>query len=203
MFDEWFRVQKERWFGPLARWIGTWCSPLAITLVAFLIGVTAAVAASQAAWRIALTLWIANRLLDGIDGTVARLHNRQSDLGGYLDILLDFVVYAAMPLGIALSFDTRSSWLASSVLLASWFVNAASWMYLSAILERRGAGATSRGELTTVTMPRGLVAGTETVIFFSLFLLFPTFYVWLAWIMTVGVVIGILQRIFWAARHLK
>ncbi len=202
MFDEWFRIRKERWLAPLAQWLGTWCSPLAITLLALVVGIGAAVAASQATWRFALILWIANRLLDGIDGTVARLHDRQTDMGGYLDILLDFVVYAAMPLGIALAFDTRSSWLASSVLLASWFVNAASWMYLSAILERRGAGATSRGELTTVTMPRGLVAGTETVIFFSLFLLFPYHYVTLAWIMTGGVIVGILQRLIWASRHL-
>ncbi len=203
MFDEWFRIRKERWFGPLAQWLGTWCSPLALTLLALLVGIAAAVAASQSAWRLAFALWITNRLLDGIDGTVARLHNRQTDMGGYLDILLDFIVYALMPIGIALAFDVRTSWLASSVLLASWFVNAASWMYLSAVLERRGAGASSRGELTTVTMPRGLVAGTETVIFFSLFLLLPEYYVTLAWIMTVGVMIGVLQRLVWASRHLR
>jgi phosphatidylglycerophosphate synthase len=203
MFDEWFRIRKERWFAPLAQWLGTWCSPLALTLVALLVGIAAAVAASQSAWRLAFALWITNRLLDGIDGTVARLHNRQTDMGGYLDILLDFIVYALMPVGIALALDVRSSWLASCVLLASWFVNAASWMYLSAVLERRGAGASARGELTTVTMPRGLVAGTETVIFFSLFLLFPEYYVTLAWIMTVGVMIGVLQRLVWASRHFR
>jgi len=84
----------------------------------------------------------------------------------------------------------------------SWFVNVASWMYLAAVLEKRGAGAASRGELTSVTMPRGLVAGTETVAFFALFLLLPAHYVTLAWLMTAGVAVGIAQRIAWAARHL-
>jgi hypothetical protein len=62
---------------------------------------------------------------------------------------------------------------AGLALLGSFFVNAASWMYLSAVLERRGAGAAARGERTTVTMPPGLIAGAETVVLYTLFLVFP------------------------------
>ena len=202
MFDEWFRRHKERWFTPLALRLGRSVSPLAITLTALAIGLAAAFAASQAAWSLAVSLWLGNRILDGLDGTLARVQKRQSDLGGYLDIVLDFTVYAAIPIGIAVALETRATWLVTSVLLATWFVNAASWMYLAAVLERRGAGATSRGELTTVTMPRGLVAGTETVVFFTLFLALAPHYVLLAWIMSAGVTIGIGQRLVWAARNL-
>ncbi len=202
MFDEWFRRHKERWFTPLALLLGRSVSPLAITLTALAIGLAAAFAASQAAWSLAVSLWLGNRILDGLDGTLARVQKRQSDLGGYLDIVLDFTVYAAIPIGIAVALETRATWLVTSVLLATWFVNAASWMYLAAVLERRGAGATSRGELTTVTMPRGLVAGTETVVFFTLFLALAPHYVLLAWIMSAGVTIGIGQRLVWAARNL-
>jgi hypothetical protein len=46
------------------------------------------------------------------------------------------------------------------------------------------------------------VAGTETVVFFVLFLAFPAQYVPLAWLMTAGVAVGITQRVLWAARHL-
>jgi len=202
MFDDWFRRHKERWFAPLALLLGRSVSPLAVTLTALALGLASAFAASRAAWMLAVLLWILNRLLDGLDGTLARVQQRQSDFGGYLDIVLDFAVYSAVPIGIAITLETRASWLVTSVLLATWFVNAASWMYLSAVLERRGAGAAARGELTTVTMPRGLVAGTETVVFFTLFLAFSPHYVTLAWIMSVGVTIGIGQRIVWAARHL-
>ncbi len=202
MFDEWFRRHKERWFTPLALRLGRSVSPLAITLTALAIGLAAAFAASQASWSLAVSLWLGNRILDGLDGTLARVQKRQSDLGGYLDIVLDFTVYAAIPIGIAVALETRATWLVTSVLLATWFVNAASWMYLAAVLERRGAGATSRGELTTVTMPRGLVAGTETVVFFTLFLALAPHYVLLAWIMSAGVTIGIGQRLVWAARNL-
>lgn len=202
MFDEWFRAHKERLLAPLARWLGAFMSPLALTLLGLLVGLGAAVAASQAMWRLALAAWLFNRLIDGVDGVLARLSNRQTELGGYLDIVCDFAVYAAMPLGVALALDTRAAWLASTVLLASWFVNAASWMYLAAVLEKRGAGATARGELTSVTMPRGLVAGTETVVFLALFLIVPSQYVPLAWVMTAGVAVGIAQRVRWAVRCL-
>ncbi len=203
MFDDWFRAWKERWFAPLALFIGPAIPPIALTLLALTTGLLSAIAAARTLWALAFTLWIANRILDGLDGTQARVHGKQSDFGGYLDILLDFVVYSAIPIGIAVGFNTIPVWLATSVLLGSYFVNAASWMYLSAILEQRGAGAKARKELTSVTMPRGLVAGTETVIFFSLFLLFPAGYITLAWAMTGGVTIGIVQRVVWAARHLR
>jgi phosphatidylglycerophosphate synthase len=202
MFDEWFRAHKERLLAPLGRWLGTFMSPLALTLLGLLVGLGAAVAASQAMWRLALAAWLFNRLIDGVDGVLARQSHRQTEFGGYVDIVCDFAVYAAMPLGMALALDARAAWLASTVLLASWFVNAASWMYLAAVLEKRGAGAAARGELTSVTMPRGLVAGTETVVFLALFVIVPSKYVPLAWLMTAGVAIGIAQRLGWAVRHL-
>jgi len=201
MFDEWFRKHKERLLAPLARWLGRFMSPLALTLLGLLVGLGAAVAASRSMWGIALVAWLLNRLIDGVDGVLARQRGTQTELGGYLDIVCDFIVYASMPLGMALALDSRAAWLASVVLLASWFVNAASWMYLAAVLEKRGAGATARGEYTSVTMPRGLVAGTETVVFLALFVMVPAQYVPLAWIMAAGVAIGIAQRIRWAVRN--
>ena len=179
-----------------------WCTPLQITLLALLLGISSAVAAAFALWTVAVMLWLLNRVFDGFDGPLARVQQRQSDLGGYLDIVLDFVVYSAIPLGIALALDSREVWLVLAVLQATFLVNAASWMYLAAVLERRGHGAASRGEMTSVTMPRGLVAGTETVVFYTLFLLWPQHFVTLAIIMAAGVTIGIVQRIVWAARNL-
>lgn len=67
-------------------------------------------------------------------------------------------------------------------------------MYLSALLEKRGAGARASGEPTSVTMPRGLVGGTETVLFYSAFLLFPRIYVYLAGAMAGLTILGALLR---------
>ena len=53
-------------------------------------------------WLLALALLIANRLLDGLDGAVARVHG-PSAWGGYLDSLCDYLFYIAVPLGFALA----------------------------------------------------------------------------------------------------
>ncbi len=92
---------------------------------------------------------------------------------------------------------------ACAALLGSFFVNAASWMYLSAVLERRGAGARARGELTTVTMPPGLIAGAETVVLYTLFLLVPSRLAELFALMAALVYATVVQRLVWAWRHLR
>ncbi|MGI8548438.1 MAG: CDP-alcohol phosphatidyltransferase family protein [Gemmatimonadaceae bacterium] len=202
MFDDMLRALKDRLFEPIARAIGPVLSPDWITLVAFLFGALAAFAASQRSMTAALVLWLASRFFDGLDGTAARVHGLQSDFGGYLDILLDFVVYAAIPIGLVIGYPSRDVAIAALVLMGSYFVNAASWMYLSAILEKRSAGAAMTGELTTITMPPAIIAGTETVIFFVLFLIVPRYLTALFAIMAVLVCMGVIQRLIWAKRHL-
>mgnify|MGYP005839719195 CR=1 FL=1 len=166
------------------------------------VGVAAAVAAWQGAYFAALSLWAVNRVLDGLDGTLARSTGQQSDLGAYLDIVLDHIVYVAVPLGLALAVGTPAALLALALLLASFYINGASWMYLAALLEKRNAGAPTRGELTTVTMPGGLVEGAETVVLYTLFLLFPGALVPLFGLMAVLVLFTAAQRGAWAVRHL-
>ncbi|HYW52072.1 MAG TPA: CDP-alcohol phosphatidyltransferase family protein, partial [Gemmatimonadaceae bacterium] len=91
MFDHLLRGLKDRLLAPLAMLLRG-VPPNVISVVALLLGIAAAVAAARGAWGIGLALWLANRITDGLDGTVARVAERQTDFGGYLDILLDFVV---------------------------------------------------------------------------------------------------------------
>lgn len=201
MLDHTLRVYKDDLLRPLAAQLRR-VSPNAITVLAMVIGMAAAGAAAQQWYWAALSLWLLNRLLDGLDGMVARVHGRQSDFGGYLDIVLDFVVYAAVPVSLYWGNQTGMNALALAFLLSSFYINAASWIYLSAILEKRSVGASARGEVTTVTMPSGLVAGTETILFFCLFLLWPGALFWLFSAMTVMVLLSIGQRLVWARRNL-
>jgi phosphatidylglycerophosphate synthase len=201
VLDHLLRGLKDQLLAPAARWLIR-VSPDLITLVALLLGLAAAWAAYRGAFLVGFGLWIANRVTDGLDGTVARLANRQTDFGGYLDILLDFIVYAVVPVAFAYGSMTPSVWGSATVLEATFFVNAASWMYLSAVLEKRQAGAAQRGELTTVTMPPGLIAGFETIVFFSLFYLFPTHLTELFTLMAVLVAANVVQRLVWARKVL-
>ena len=202
MLDLILRPAKERLLAPAARALGHRVSPLAVTLTAFVAGAAAALSAARGGYHLAFVLWILNRALDGFDGTLARTQGRQSDIGGLLDIVLDFVVYAAIPIALVVAQPSKATAIAGLILLGSFYVNSASWMYLATVLERRDTGARTRGELTSIAMPSGLVEGIETILFYSLFLLLPNRLVPLFTIMTVLVMLTVLQRIAWAMRVL-
>jgi phosphatidylglycerophosphate synthase len=202
VFDHLLRALKDRLLAPVARVLGPSFSPNALSWMAFAIGLGSAWAIWRGQLGWALALWLANRTVDGLDGTQARVHGRESQFGAYLDIVLDFGVYAAIPIAIVAAQPTAPYAVAGMVLLGSFFVNAASWMYLAAILEQRNEGAKARGELTSITMPRGLVAGTETVVFYSLFLMWPSLQVPLFWIMAGLVFTNVVVRLLWARRRL-
>lgn len=204
MLDPVLRGVKDRVLAPVAVRLGDRLHPNLITVVSFAIGLASAYCLVRQAYGWALVLWLLSRVVDGLDGVVARMQGLQSDFGGYLDILLDFVLYALLPIALVLGRDAGavSLLLALSLLLASFFVNAASWMYLSAILEKRDAGARARGEQTSVAMPTGLVEGTETIAFFSLFIVFPLSAAPLFLLMAALVMLNVAQRLVWAVRHL-
>lgn len=202
MIDRFLRSAKDSILTPLARGPFRAVSPTAVTLAAFAVGLATAALAWQRFYFLSLALWLLNRALDGLDGVLARLLDRQSDLGGYLDMVLDVVVYAVVPIGLALGVASLDVYLALAVMLGSFYINAASWMYLSALLEKRSQGARERGEQTTVTMPGGLIEGTETILFYTLFLLFPGELVALFSLMALLVLVTAAQRLAWAVRHL-
>jgi phosphatidylglycerophosphate synthase len=198
VLDPIVRPLKDSVLRPMARRLHV-LPPALVTLLALLAGLAAAGFLAAGAFAAGLALWFGNRFLDGLDGVVARENGRQTDFGGYLDILADFVVYAAVPLGLVLGMGGRpEQWLALVALLSSFYVNTASWMYLAALLEKRSVGAGARGESTSITMPDALVGGTETVVLFSVFILLPAYLVPLFWLMAGLVGISIVQRLVWA-----
>jgi len=191
LYDELLRPLKDRLIFPLARLLSP-LGPTGLTIGGLGLGLVGVYGAFQGFYGLALGFWLGNRLADGLDGAVARLTGKNSDLGGYLDILADFLVYSLLPLGVFWSLQgDSSSWLALGALLASFYLNAASWMYLSALLAKDEA-------LTSLPMPKGLVEGFESIIFLSLMLIFPSVATILAWTMTGLVMLTIVLRFIWA-----
>ncbi len=202
MIDKLLRLPKEKVLEPFARGPLKDVSPNILTISACAVSIAAGSAAWQGANRIALGLWLLNRLLDGLDGTVARVNHKQSDFGGYLDIVLDMVAYVAIPLGLAFSLDQKSVFIALTILFASFYINSAAWMMLSAILERAKQGAKQNGELTSVSMPTAVVEGAEAIVFYSLFLIFPQYLEIWFYILSVFVILSAGKQVLWAWKNI-
>ncbi len=202
MMDDVLRRTKDALLTPTALMIGNSLNPMTITLLAGGVGMLAAVAAWQGNYGLGLAFWLGNRFLDGLDGAVARKLGKQSDLGGYIDMLIDFAMYTIIPFGLVMHQPSINALVILAFLLGTFYVNSAAFLYLSAILEQRRQGAKQRGELTTITMPRGIIEGTEAILFFSLFFLLPNYLLVLFMALGTLVIATTLQHIAWAVRNL-
>lgn len=177
--------------------------PVAVTLLALGFGLGAAIAVAVGMHWVALGCWLVSRLLDGLDGALARRTGTASDFGGLMDMTLDTIVYSAVPIGIAYADGSAATWALCAVLLGSFYINLTSWSYLAALLEKRGLGAPASGEQTSITMPGGLVEGAETIVAYAVFLALPAIAPWGFAIMAVAVGVTAGQRVLWAKRHLR
>ncbi|MDT8853685.1 CDP-alcohol phosphatidyltransferase family protein [Paracoccaceae bacterium Fryx2] len=150
-----------------------------VTLAGLGLGLLAAalIAAGAPGW-VALIPLAGSRIADGLDGAVARATAR-TDFGGYLDITCDFLFYAAVPLAFVLR-DPGENGVAGAFLLASFYVNGASFLGYAVLAEKRGMVTRDRGE-KSLYFTAGLLEGTETIAFFAAICLFPAFFVPLAW----------------------
>ncbi len=203
MIDRTLRTTKDRLLDPVARAVAGHIGPNWLTALSLTCGVGAGVAAGFSLRWPAVAVWLLGRLFDGLDGGVARQRGRQTDLGGYLDIMADTLGYAAVPIGVATAQASTGTWTWCAVLLATFYVNTMSWTYLAAIAEKRGHGAAQQHERTTVHMPAGLIEGAETIVLFAIMLSFPDRTLWWFAGMAGLVAATVIQRIVWAVRNLR
>ena len=149
-----------------------------VTITGFLLGIVTLplLASQQYTW--ALVFILLNRLLDGIDGEVARL-TITTDRGAFLDIALDFVFYALIPLGFALANVTENA-LAAAVLLTAFVGTGSSFLAFSLMAQKRKLHAQkfpSKG----LYYLGGLTEGAETIAVFVAFCLWPDLFTPLAY----------------------
>lgn len=162
-----------------------------ITLAGFAIGILALPAIWAGFYGIGLLLILINRLADGLDGAVARM-GTPTDRGAFLDIALDFVFYAAVPLGFALADPSRNA-LPAAVLIFSFVGTGSSFLAFSVLAEKQ--------RLTAEDFPTkglyylgGLTEGFETILFFVAFCLWPAAFIWLAYLFAAMALITTVAR---------
>ena len=212
MFDRLTRPIKEKLLLPFALFVGNFFSPNQISLAGFIAGIISSVLIIQGSIMLGLVFWGLNRILDGLDGTVARIRDKQSDFGGYLDLILDLILYTAIPAAFVYYgiknnlYNSTSLMWSCLILFAIFYINLGSWSILSALIEKRNNTKLKQREkdnLTSLVMPQGLIEGTETVIFYTLFFILPKHLILLFYAMSFLVFIGAIQRFIWAGRNIR
>jgi len=163
----------------------------AVSWTGFGIGVVAAIAISFSWFWPGLILLLLSRICDGLDGAVARA-GLKSDLGGFLDIVLDFAFYGMIPLAFILA-DPAANAAAGGVLLLTFYVNGASFLTYALMAEKRGIGEEDRGS-KSLLYTTGLTEATETITAFGLMCLFPAWFSVIAYIFAAMVVFTTANR---------
>jgi phosphatidylglycerophosphate synthase len=195
MLDRYFISPQEKLLRRPAEWlVRRGVSANMLTIAGFLIGLSAVPLIALGQFGPALVAILLNRLLDGLDGVVARLSG-PTDCGAFLDIALDFFFYAAIPFAFVLA-DPAANAVPGAMLLLSFVGTGSSFLAFAVIAERRG--------LTSLAMPKkglyylgGLAEGAETIAFLVLVCLLPQAFPLLATIFAGICFVTALARWWW------
>lgn len=172
----------------------------AVTMTGLALGLVAALLITGQYYLAAAAVIVVSRLCDGLDGAVARA-TRQTDFGGFLDIVLDFVFYGAIPLGFIVA-DPQANGLAGGLLLFSFYVNGSSFLAYAVMAEKRSMTTDVRGA-KSLYFTTGLAEATETIAVFLAFCLFPTWFPVLAALFALVCLYTALSRIVLARMQFR
>lgn len=185
------RPAIQRLASALAR---TGVSANAVTLTGFGLGVVAAVLIAAQQPLSALVFMALSRLSDALDGAIARLHT-PSDAGGFLDIALDFLFYASIPLAFAFAAPQTNA-LAAATLLAAFVGTGSSFLAYAALAAKRGLQSTDYPD-KSIYFLGGLTEATETLAFFAAMCVWPQHFAALAYTFAALCALTTATRIWW------
>lgn len=173
-------------------------TPNQVTVAGFACGLAAIGAIALQHYGPGLLLLLANRLAYGVDGALARRIGA-TDLGGYLDIVLDFIIYSGAAFAFALAQPEHAS--AAAFLIFSFMGTGSSFLAFAIFAAKRkldGEAATNK----SFYYLGGITEGTETILLFVIILVFPGWfpvaaylYGALCWLTTIGRIGAAVQRL--------
>ena len=169
-----------------------------VTWLGFAGGMTAGILVIWEQYWLALLFIVLNRLADGLDGAMAR-RSQATDVGGFLDIVLDLIFYSWIPLCFAIANPMNA--LPAAFLIHSFAGTGGSFLTFAVISAKRGITSDKENK-KSFFYSRGLMEGTETVVFLIAICLLPTQFPLFAWVygalcwLTTALRIGIAMRSF-------
>ena len=186
---------------PLARTLVRWgVGANAVTLVGFLVGLIAAFLIATSAYLAGAIAIFASRLLDGLDGAVAR-QTQPTDAGGFLDIALDFLFYASIPLAFAIANPAQNA-LPAATLLAAFIGTGSTFLAFATLAAKRGLTNTAYPNKSFFFLG-GLTEGFETLVCFVCMCLWPQHFAVLAYGFSTLCACTIAMRLWWGWSRLQ
>lgn len=192
MFDRQIQKYTQRPLQYIAKLFLKFISPNHMTLIGFSFGILMCLTIIIDQYLIAIIFLFLNRLSDGLDGTMARLQT-PTPLGGYLDIVLDFLIYGGFVLSFGIT-EQNNTFL-SMILLFCYIGTGSTFLAKAAILPSLTNQNLNEEIPKSFHYAVGLVEGAETIIFMFLCLLFPSLFIYLASIFIFLCLITIVFRI--------
>ncbi|MGZ0712763.1 CDP-alcohol phosphatidyltransferase family protein (plasmid) [Coraliomargarita sp. W4R53] len=183
----------------------SWVTPNRLTLVGMILGLSSAALAAFELWIPALVVWLLSRVFDGLDGALARRrsqHGPKSEVGGFLDIVADFVAYGATVVGVAIGAAAGydAPWWPFLLVLFAYYLNGTTFLAFSSIAERTSRRIDDGRSLSFL----GKIAeGAETIFVHSLWLIMPWFAWQIALVWALVVFASAVQRVVLAVRILR
>lgn len=168
-----------------------------MTLTGFGIGMGAAALIATQHFLLAALAILISRLFDGLDGAIAR-RSQTTDAGGFLDIALDFVFYAAIPLAFAVA-DPQRNALAAALLLAAFCGTMSSFLAFATIAAKRKMDNLAWPDKSLYFLG-GLTEATETLICFSAMCVWPQYFAVIATVYAAMCLVTTITRIWWGWR---
>lgn len=168
-----------------------------LTLLGFGIGIVAAFLIASHAYLVGAIAIFISRLCDALDGAVARC-SAPTDSGGFLDITLDFLFYASIPLAFAVA-DPQHNALPAAVLLAAFIGTGSSFLAFAAIAAKRGMTSTAYPHKSFYFLG-GLTEATETLAAFTAMCLWPGQFAGLAYGFAGLCGVTVATRLWWGWR---
>ena len=200
MFDRQIQKYTQKPLQYIAKLFLKFISPNHMTLIGFSFGLLMCLCIIIDQYLMAIIFLFVNRLSDGLDGAMARLQN-PTPLGGYLDIVLDFLIYG----GFVLSFGIteQNNTLLSMVLLFCYIGTGSTFLAKAAILPSLTKQNLNEEIPKSFHYAVGLIEGTETIVFMVLCLLFPNLYIYFSFIFIILCLITIVFRIIVCYKELS
>lgn len=161
-----------------------------LTFAGLAFGLCGAVAIAFGQVWAGLALIIANRVLDGLDGAVARA-TAPTALGGYFDIVADFAFYVSIPLGFGIMAPANT--LPAALLIASFVLTGVSFLAFAVIAAERGEETQAHGK-KSFFYSTGLAEGAETIAVFIAMCVFPAWFGVIAYAYAGLCVLTVFQR---------